>query len=239
MLFSQSARIAFAHYPKTAGSSLAAWFRGAFPDATLIEPGNPHLPVRPALRRLAKMAAAGQRGPLARLLGRVPLAVFCPRTVREARIIGILREPFEMLVSLYEFWRRHRFRQEPQARLIRAARAGTFREFLQLAVGERLLDSYEKHFDVGGPAWSRTRLIDFASLETGLAEVRDEFSLPPIAGLARRNAAPRRPRDIGDYLAEAGSLVFEVRSHFRWYYDEGVHIMIRGQAEQPARRLAA
>jgi hypothetical protein len=238
MLYSNAARIAFAHYPKTAGSSLTVWFEGVFADADLVEPGNPHLPVRPALRRLARSGAMA-RGPfarqLARLTRRLPLA---GRQAGDVQIIGVVREPFEMLVSLYEFWRRHRFPQEPEARLIRAARSGTFREFLRLAVGEGLLNSYESHFDVGGPAWPRTRLIDFAALEPGLAEVCREFRIPEPTRLARRNAAPRRSRDIGDYLAEAGSLVFEVRSHFRWYYDEGVHIMVRGNAE-PARRLAA
>jgi hypothetical protein len=239
MLYSHSARIAFAHYPKTAGSSLNLWFRGVFPDADLVEPGNPHLPVRPALRRLARTgprALGSFARHLARLTWRLPLA---RRQVGDVQIFGVVREPFEMLVSLYEFWRRHRFPKEPEARLIRAARSGTFREFLQLAVGEGLLDSYESHFDVDGPAWPRTRLIDFASLEPGLAEVCRDFGIPEPTGLARRNAAPRRSRDIGDYLAEAGSLAFEVRSHFRWYYDEGVHIMVRGQVEQPARRLAA
>lgn len=243
MLYSHSARLAFAHYPKTAGSSLTAWFREMFPDAAAVEPGNPHLPVRAALRRLARRATAGQRSPLARqlarIVGRLPLAAARQRSIRELRIIGVVREPFEMLVSLYEFWRRHRFEREPEARLIRAARSGTFREFLQLAVGEGELDPYDKHFDVGGPAWPRTRLIDFASLEAGLAEVCEAFGLPANTDLARCNAAPRRSRDIGDYLAEAGSLVFEVRSHFRWYYDEGVKLMVRGRPARPLRRLAA
>ena len=38
MLYSRSANIAFAHYPKTAGHSLVAWFRETFPDAAFVDP---------------------------------------------------------------------------------------------------------------------------------------------------------------------------------------------------------
>jgi hypothetical protein len=44
VLYSRASRIAFAHYPKTGGTSLQQWFREAFPDAQLLVPDNPHLP---------------------------------------------------------------------------------------------------------------------------------------------------------------------------------------------------
>ena len=55
MLFSPASQIAFAHYPKTAGSSLTRWFCGHFFDAAYIEPGNCHMPVRMALEELERL----------------------------------------------------------------------------------------------------------------------------------------------------------------------------------------
>jgi len=60
MLVSPSARLALAHYPKTAGHSLVRWFRTAFPDAAFVEPPTvytiSHLPVRVSLKRLDRAA---------------------------------------------------------------------------------------------------------------------------------------------------------------------------------------
>jgi hypothetical protein len=243
MLISPLGRIAFAHYPKTAGCSLIDWFQEVFRDAAYVEPGNWHMPVRMSLERLGFVT---QRRRPARL-GRTWLRVVNQVTPRPAgdtqrvdlKIIGVLREPFEMLVSLYEYWRRYEFDEEPAATLIHTARTGTFREFLALAVGERQLANYHTYFDVGGPAWRSTRLLDFQSLEPGLAAICDEFGIEAPATLGRRNAAPQGSRDMGRYLAEAGGLVFEVRSHFRWYYEQASQVMITGQSRRTTARRAA
>jgi len=240
MLFSPTAQIAFAHYPKTAGCSMLVWFRGLFEDAAYVEPGNCHMPVRMSLERLGLVATRRRhrlQREILRLVGKVAPRLIVDRRRVDLKIIGVVREPFEMLVSLYEFWRRYDFEEEPQATLIQTARTGTFREFLALAVGERLLTNYHTYFDVGGPAWQTTRLLDFQSLEPALAEVCEEFGIEPPEALDRRNAAPQAGRDLGRYLAEAGGLVFDVRSHFRWYYEEAPRIMIRGR-KVAARRAA-
>ncbi|MFM1902724.1 MAG: Sulfotransferase family, partial [Planctomycetota bacterium] len=229
--------LAFAHYPKTAGSSLTAWFRRSFPDASYVEPGNCHMPVRRSLEHLGLVASIGDRPRLVRECLRIVQRLSPARC--DLPIIGVVREPFEMLISLYEYWRRCEFAEEPAGELIQAARTGTFRTFLGLAVGEKLLANYETYFDVGGPAWATTRLIDFQCLRPGLAAVCQEFGIDPPAEILRMNAAPRRHRDAGGYLAEAGAFVFEVRSHFRWYYDEAVRIMVRGPAAPSQLRLAA
>ena len=241
MLFSPAGQIAFAHYPKTAGTSITSWFRESFPDAAYVEPGNCHMPVRTSLERLGLVTAPARRSKFVRECLRLVRHVM-PRDFPvpercDLPIIGVVREPFEMLVSLYEYWRRYEFQEEPKEGLIRVARTGTFREFLRLAVGERWLANYRTYFDIDGPAWASTRLIDFQALEPGLTAVCREFGIEPPAFLDRRNAAPRGARDLGGYLAEAGSLVFEVRSHFRWYYEEAEGVLIRG--ERPRLRRAA
>ena len=237
MLYSPAAHIAFAHYPKTAGSSLTAWFRGSYPDSGYVEPGNCHMPVRTSLERLGLVTGHDGRPRIVRECLRIVQRLAAPRC--DLPIIGVIREPFEMLISLYDYWRRYEFAEEPAGELIRAARTGTFRQFLALAVGEKLLANYETYFDVGGPAWATTRLIDFQAIEPGLETVCEEFGIEPPVFLGRLNASPRQGRDAGTYLAEAGALAFEVRSHFRWYYEEAARIMVRGSAAQARLRLAA
>lgn len=238
MLLSSSTGVAFAHYPKTAGTSLSAWFVSALPDAREVVPGNPHVLVRDALRT-AGLLRCGDASTLERMRRKVVReagrlftgrpALTPEHAVRpDTRIIGVIREPFEMLVSLYEFWRRHPFAEEPTAPVIRTARTGTFRQFLTLAVDERALPDYAGFFDVGGPLWRNTILLDFASLGPALLEACARLNIARPRRLGVLNAAPARSRDLGGYLAAAGPLVFRVRSYFGWYYDEGVRVMLRG-----------
>ena len=57
------------------------------------------------------------------------------------------------------------------------------------------LPKYENFFDVGGPVWASTRLLDFADLDGALARVGEEWGFTvPAAGLARRNVGPRPTR---------------------------------------------
>lgn len=216
----------FAHYPKTAGTSVQHWFRRAFPDGGLLDDANPHLTVAASLPRLPP------RSPPTCLWRLVP-GIWRP-VVRLPLVVGVIREPFEMLASLYDYWRRHDFPVEPAAEFIQAARRGTFATFLRMAVVDGCMPTYECFFDVGGPAWPRTRLIDFAALEDGLARVARECGLhqPPV--LERRNAATGR--DLAAYRREAGGLVAEVRRHFRWYHEEGLRLALgrRAAAAQAA-----
>jgi len=234
MLISPRANIALAHYPKTAGSSLIVWFREAFPDSHYVVPGHWHLPVREGLEQLGltprPRRARGLRTCI-RMLSRAwgTTAAAPPRC--DLRIIGVIREPFEMLISLFEYWRRYDFEVEPKDRLIQIARQGTFREFLSLGVRSRRLASYDSFFDLDGPAWPTTRLLDFSSLEPALAAVCEEFDLPAPAPLGTINAAPAKPRDVSAYVAAAGPLMANVRSHFGWYYKTGSDQLVRGRPD--------
>jgi hypothetical protein len=248
MLTSTTSRLALAHFPKTGGTSLSDWFLAAFDDAREVVPGDPHMPVREAMLRAGVLAVPERRG-LALLRSKVvreagrfltgrPLVPRPQVVVAGMRIIGVVREPFEMLVSLYEYWRRHPFAVEPIDPLIASARAASFGHFLATLLGTRALPDYARFFDVGGPLWSHTRLLDFATLESALGEVCDEFGIAPRRGLGTLNAAPRRPQDLGGYRREAGRLYFEIQSYFRWYYDEGSRLMVRGSRIMSRRRAA-
>ena len=248
MLYSKSMDIGFAHYPKTAGHSLTRWFREVFPDARLVEP-HPlyevnHLPVRYSLEQLGLVPRRdrfpGKRHRLTRACvklsrrlagcfleghsGSTLAGTQCP-----TRIIGVVREPFEMLVSLFEYWRSFDFAEEPTQPLIRAARQDGFRRFLGMAVSDGGLATYESFFDMDGPASATTRLLDFNALEPALLQVCREFGVSvPKAKLGLLNVGPSRQRDLQRYHTEAGALLTKVRSHFRWYYEEGVHMMVTG-----------
>ena len=218
MLYSRAARIAFAHYPKTGGSSLQHWFRQAFPDARLLVPDNPHLPVRTSLEMIAGAAPPPRRHWLPWGTGVHPHA---PRLV-----VGVLREPFSMLVSLFEFWRDYPFTVEPAAEFIRTARKGAFAAFVRLAVVDGQLPTYEWFFDVGGPAWSRTRLLDFRSLEPTLSSLARELRLPGPPTLEHHNGH-RGCRDLHAYRVAAGNLMDRVHEHFGWYYTHGADLAAR------------
>jgi hypothetical protein len=227
VFYSPSAHVGFAHYTKTAGTSLQHWFRRILPDGELLERENPHLPVAVALDRVMMVRRpSGWRRLFARRRATAP---------RPPLIVGVIRDPFEMLVSLYEYWRRHAFPVEPEAAFILAARHGPFPEFLRMAVVDGHAPTYEWFFDVGGRAWSRTRLLDFATIDVGLRLVARELGIddPPL--LERRNAATAGRRDLDAYRLAAGDLLAEVRRHFRWYYDEGLAAAVgAGRASRAA-----
>jgi len=141
MLYSIAANVAFAHYPKTAGSAIAEWFRRSFPDARYVKPGHPHVDVR---RSLAWLSGGRSLPPFERLRylarasnWRLPIKPR-PDLPHTIRIIGVVREPLEMLVSLHDYRRRGDANPNPRDRLVTAAWEGRFADFVGQAVGGRL-----------------------------------------------------------------------------------------------------
>jgi len=228
VLYTPSRQIAFAHYPKTAGTSLTVWFQDEFPDAVPANPQDAHVPVAVGLQRFGYVRSRHRRR-WRKLLGRP----FQPKITAATSplIIGVVREPFAMLVSLFNYWRR-RFPHEPypEGSLGHNAATRDFPEFLSAAVVEKRLPNYRSFFDVGGPAWATTRLLDFRFLESALAEVCREHAIRPPVGLQMANAAPHE-FDISEYQALAGRLMNAVRRHFRWYYETADRVMIRGRGQ--------
>jgi hypothetical protein len=238
MLYSRAHDIGFAHYPKTAGHTLTEWFRTTFPDAAFALPPEQydisHLPVRESLERLGLIApppaARLLRHPVGRFVNRVArrLGAVSPIGRSPTRIIGVIREPFEMLVSLFEYWREFPFTQEPHDPFIVTARRNAFGDFLHAAVVRGSLWNYETFFDVNGPAWRSTRLLAFGDLHGGLAVVCREFGIPPPGALPQRNRGPSQGRDLAHYEALAGQLMHDVRHHYRWYYGNASRVVVRG-----------
>jgi hypothetical protein len=219
MLYSLTGNIAFAHYPKTAGSAIAEWFRRSFPDARYVRSGHPHVDVR---RSLAWLSGGRSLPPLERLryLARASNWRLPDRPVPDLpsriRVVGVVRPPLEMLGSLAAYWRRSAVNPNPADRLVTAAWEGRSVEFVRLALGGRL-PSYATFFDVGGPAWSNTRLIQFDDVEAGLQRACDDFGLGVRVDLPRKNC---RPDATGNEISAAdidASLRAAVERHFAWY----------------------
>ena len=231
MLVSRTHKLAFAHYPKTAGTSLQRWFLDTCPDAELLISTNPHYPVKQSLallkpptwqRRLGRWTYKSMR-----LLSPTHAEQYRPR-YEALRIVGVMRDPFEMLVSLFEFWQREPAVAGSKDAFIGCTQHHTFRDFLAAAVIGGRIQSYEQFFDVGGPLWHNTTLLDFESLQPALQAFCDANGLGHARPLPSLNRSAGG-RDIRRYLDEAGTLMEDVRKHFRWYYEEGVHLMIRGK----------
>jgi hypothetical protein len=237
MLYSPRGNIAFAHYPKTAGTSLGVWFRERFPDAVYVDAGNPHLAVHASLVRLGLVQGLPQGPRLVReslrIFERGRTLLGLPTTQCDLRIIGVVRDPFEMIVSLYKYWRRCTTVANVTDRFVRTAIEGSFTEFFAAAVLRRHLRTYKGFFDFGGPAWSSTRLIDFRHLRAGLDDVSREFDIPSFGKPpAVLNADPAGGGDIERYRREVAHLLPALASRFSWYYssfgNEAGHQVGRG-----------
>lgn len=230
MLYSLAANVAFAHYPKTAGSAIAEWFRRSFPDARYVKPGFPHVDVR---RTLAWLSGGRSLPPLQRVhhltrasTWRLPIEPVSDIHSR-IRIIGVVREPLEMLASLYEYWRRGDTNPSPRDSFVTAAWEGRFREFVRRAISGRL-KSYEAFFDAGGPAWPNTRLVQFDDVAGGMTRALREFGLDVPVLLPQKNCGTGTTSRMAEYTRLAGPLTAEVRRHFAWYHETF------GHADHPA-----
>jgi hypothetical protein len=239
MLVSRTHKLAFAHYPKTAGTSLQRWFIDMCPDAELLVPENPHLGVKPSLKMLRPHS-------LNRELGRLThssLKLWSPTLAdrysplhTSLRIVGVIRDPFEMLVSLYNFWKLDPAVQGSTDSLVGCTQHYTFRDFIAAAVIGGRVPPYEQFFDVDGPLWHNTTLLDFESLQPALQSFCEDKGFGNAQPLPLLNRSPATGRNLDQYRDEIGPLMWEVRRYFRWYYEEGVHLMIRGK--QPLRAAA-
>ena len=239
MLVSRTHKLAFAHYPKTAGTSLQRWFIDTCPDAELLVPDNPHYPVSQSLPLLRPPAFQRRLGRFThRSLKLLSPALAEPYKPLHAslRIVGVIRDPFEMLVSLFEFWKRDPAVADSTDAFVGCPQHHTFRDFIAAAVIGSRVPSYDQFFDVGGPLWHNTTLLDFDSLQPALQAFCDMNGLGHARPLPSLNRSPDGGRDIQRYMDEAGPLMADVRRHFRWYYEVGVHLMIRGGKP---RRMAA
>lgn len=241
MLYSRSADVAFAHYPQTADFAIADWFQRAFPDARFVRPGSPHVDVR---RSLAWLSGGRSLPPLARIrhLARVsswrPPCAARPDLAARIRIIGVVRDPLEMLAALYGSWRQGDANPNPRDPLATAAWEGRFADFVRQAIGGRL-PSYAAFFDAGGPAWPNTRLVHFANLEEGLARACREFGLDSAIDLPLGRCGSVRTGHVPPGIALPAGLAAKVRRHFAWYHETYGHADHPAACRRPRARIAA
>lgn len=237
MLYSPGQRLAIACHPKTASTSLTAWMKKAFPDTVAANPVRPHVPVAEAIERLG--LSRGKKGSRWR---NVLLRRFAQRPALPGLVIAVIREPADMLASLYTYWRR-RSSVVPRAphSLAHTATHDSFGAFVQEAVVKERLPHYFEFLGVGGEAWHATRLIDFKSLEPGFRKVLRDYGVEPPAALPRANVATQTPEQdaLRDAIrAEMPALMPVIQERYRWYYEEGQYAMVRGDVAAEARAAA-
>lgn len=219
MLVSLSHNLAFVHYPKTGGMSVTDLLTSCMPDARLIDPGSRHLDLPHGLKRLMYQNRPIRRR-LAECLGR-PIGrcdVTLPAPL-ELRVLGILRDPFEMTVSLFEYWGRKLPEDEKHhSPLASAATRGDFQTFLRIMASDcESFPTYRRFYDFGGPLWARTTLVDFAHLRSGLAEALARLGIKAdLDRLRHLNAGNRTSERMPDFEREAGPLAGSIRRRFGW-----------------------
>ncbi len=231
MLYSRKHNLVFAHYPKTGGSSVGTWFRETFGDDLIDhEPDIPHHHVRKGLSRL-RCGPRPPRSPLLQLLYQRTQGPTSPHHVRhDVRVLGVLREPFDLLRSLFLYWQRTA-RPDDKSPFIRSAVAADFTTFVWLATTKRHLPNYHRFFGVGTRVWQRTTLVDFSNLEAGLQDAMNRLAVPTVVRLPNVNVNPARrhtPTSPGESLTFDTRMDMAVRRHFAWYYDEGRSVCLRG-----------
>jgi hypothetical protein len=217
MLISAKANLLFAHFPKTAGSSLERFLPQVAPDMRMLAPfGDKHISVPKGfrlLRRRHKPYGRPVHWAECLLKGTTPAGLPCPDDVR---VLGVVREPFEMAVSLFEYW--NRVLRSAHSELSDAAVRGDFRRFLGILAEESSrFPSYRQFFDQGGEAWPRTLLVDFAHLNDGLREAFQILGIKADLGeLPRINAGEKSADRIRRREDEAGELAEKVRARYAW-----------------------
>lgn len=207
MLYSKEHNIGFVHYPKTAGHSVAFWFKRSFPDAVYLDPpaehNVSHLGVKPSLRLLCTQGT---------------------KAVSDLRIIGVMREPLSMMISLYKYWKTYKFSKPDKELplLIQCARHKTFSEFVDLAVDGPNVETYKSFFDFRGPVWPETRIAAFESLQSGLFNILKELDLVSDKALSRLNVGPSSNESVPTIPCNT---VTKLKKYFAWYYETGAHVL--------------
>lgn len=229
MLVIPSAKLAIARFPKTAGTSLGALILESFPDARYVDPSDAHVDVAGSLCRFRHRSSPLIR--LARRLRGRPLTIcdVCVPDPLALRVIGVVREPFEMAVSLFEYW--HSClgeRDKDHSALMTAAYQGDYLGFMRLISSDiSRFPTYLQFYDFGGPLWPNTALVDFAYLREGLDQafasfgVRVDLGRLPFRNQSRRPEGHMRLRE-----AEAGPLASSIRQR----YALGPSVKVLGRA---------
>lgn len=241
MIYSQEHNIAFVHYPKTGGTAMFDWFTNTFPDACLVLPGYHHVALKRGVELLKHQYETGQS----------LFTNFCTKCLsklgydncgfnkisNQMRVIGVIRNPLEMLISLFEFYSKSPMSADDFP-MVKTAQNRNFARFVGLAVNEQQISKYEDFFDYGGRFWNNTRLIDFNNLQAGLEEVCREIGIPSHIPLQKLNSGSGSYKNIDEYKKEMSVNYIHFRDYFKWYYTTGVNIMVSGSAKKTLLRAS-
>ena len=196
MLVSVEKNFIFVHVAKTGGQALKNALR---PYAVARAPGQwrrllSHLPVPEGLDTQFGPHASARWAKL-----KLPRAFF-----DGAFKFGLVRNPYDLAVSLYSFVRSH-----PQHHRHRDARDLTFLEFLKLEERRgrwRGRDQVSKLTGLGGEMLV-DKVYRFEEMEDAFADIVRRLDLPAAAELIHKNASPRGPYQ--DYYTDVERALVE------------------------------
>lgn len=237
MLFNE--RILFLHVPKAAGTSVTSFLiRNLRGPLTLTEPADrltfadnlsPAARIKLSLRRLRRQFGLMIRPSLRIFAGarhetlseaRVALVQFGRKLEEFDSIVAIVRNPYDLEVSRYHFFRRGHMGVQGLARELaeELALAGNFAAFAKDAPYHgRLPGRIEDWFEIDGRMPENMRVIRFENLEQELVAL-----IPPAtirSPLPRLNASAHGP--YRSYLTRA--IEETIYTKFRWPFERGYY----------------
>jgi hypothetical protein len=238
MLFDD--KLLFIHAPKTAGTSVTSFLIANLSrGVTVSEPTDKPAPdvVMPAaarlrlgLRRLRRRAGLLARPHLKVIAGTrhetlaeaaAALARLNRRLEDFRAIIAIVRDPYDLEVSRYHFFRRGYLGVKGVAHELaeELAQAGDFEAFaLKAPYHGRLPSHIEDWYEIDGRMPGNLTILRFENLESELLDVVGRF-YSVAAKLPRLNASKHAP--YASYLSPAAEEA--IYQKYRWLFDRGFY----------------
>jgi hypothetical protein len=237
MLFNDD--LLFLHTPKTGGTSVTSFLIFNLPHVTLTEPAdNPDraaVMTRGARLKLALRRLRRRAGMLARPSVKVVegsrhetlpeaaamLAKLGRRLDSFRAIIAIIRNPYDLEVSRFHFFRRgyHGIPGAAHEYAEVLAQAGDFTDFaLKAPYHGRLPSCIEDWYEIDGRMPPNLRLVRFEALEAELYALMAQFH-PVRTKLPRLNATEHA--SFASYLTPAAEEA--IYRKYRWLFDRGLY----------------
>ena len=190
MYYSAKFNLCFFHTPKTGGTSFREWLKEGISDLELVINKRYH----ETLSETAK--------------------VF--KDFDNTRIVTILRNPFDLVVSTYFYWRK--FPKDYRNERVQMAHKSEFNDFVKWFVVNR--DNYKTFLEVDGKIPVNIRFIRLENLIEESQEVFDGLGMNLDASkIKHKNKSKHKPSSCY-FTSETITLI---KNRYRWVFDTGFY----------------